>query len=114
VAGSAVLAIELVRGVNLRQLVEQQGPEPPERVRRILQRLADAVDAAHRAGLVHRDLEPSNVMVDLAAPCRTAKLLDFGLVFESGRPPGHAPRHRWLPRARRHAEQPRPERAADV
>jgi serine/threonine-protein kinase len=73
--GFPYLAMELVVGVSLRQLIEAEGPLAPERAVGLLGQLADALDFAHGHGIVHRDLKPSNVMV---GPDDHATLLDFG------------------------------------
>ncbi len=75
--GVAYIAMELVEGQPLDQLIQSQGRLPYERVLAIGQQLASALDYAHRAGIVHRDVKPSNIL--LTADGRTAKLLDFGV-----------------------------------
>ncbi len=68
------LVMELVEGETLSQRLEK-GALPAAEVLRIGAQIADALDRAHRAGVVHRDLKPGNVML-----ARTgAKLMDFGL-----------------------------------
>lgn len=76
-------AMELLDGVTLRELVDRFGRQPAARVKRILAQVAAALDEAHGAGLVHRDVKPGNIML-----CRqggepdVVKVLDFGLVRE--------------------------------
>ncbi len=84
VGGRPYYAMELLRGVNLRELVERTGPQPLDRVLAILEPLADAVAATHAAGLIHRDVKPGNVMLDPHAPRLEPRLLDFGLVLAPG------------------------------
>ena len=69
------LALKLVEGTDLRRLIES-GDLSPERALRLLAQIAAALDAAHEAGLVHRDVKPQNVLVDGRDH---AYLADFGL-----------------------------------
>ena len=68
------LVMELLEGETLAHRLEK-GPMPVADVLRLGAQVADALDRAHRAGVVHRDLKPGNVMLTKAG----AKLLDFGL-----------------------------------
>jgi hypothetical protein len=69
------IAMRLVRGPTLKELV-QSGELDPQRTLRILGPVADALDSAHEAGLVHRDIKPQNILV---GPRDHAYLADFGL-----------------------------------
>jgi eukaryotic-like serine/threonine-protein kinase len=73
--GLHYLATEFVEGQTLRQLL-QHGPLPPTQVSEIALQLADALAAAHAAGIIHRDIKPENIM---RRPDDYVKLLDFGL-----------------------------------
>jgi serine/threonine-protein kinase len=75
--GTAYIAMELIEGQPLDNLLLTQGRLPYERVLALGQQLASALDYAHKAGVVHRDVKPSNIL--LSADGRTAKLLDFGV-----------------------------------
>ena len=68
------LVMELVEGETLAARIER-GPLQTSEILTIGTQIADALDKAHRKGLVHRDLKPANVMLTKAG----AKLLDFGL-----------------------------------
>lgn len=73
----AFLVMELVDGGTLRELLHQRGPLPVPVMLSILEPLLDALSAAHRAGLVHRDVKPENVLISSRG---TIKVADFGLV----------------------------------
>ncbi len=75
--GAAYIAMELIDGRPLDQVLHAEGRMPYERVLAIGRQLAAALAYAHRAGVVHRDIKPSNIL--LTADGRTAKLLDFGV-----------------------------------
>lgn len=83
VDGELIVAMRLVKGGDLRQLIDREGPLPPRRAINLLAQVADALDAAHAAGIVHRDVKPHNILVE----GDRAYLSDFGLakaVDESG------------------------------
>jgi len=73
------IAMELVAGKTLRSAIDEGKTPLPERVRWLLD-VARALAAAHRAGLVHRDVKPENVMV---RPDGRVKVLDFGIARRS-------------------------------
>jgi len=78
--GRPWIVMEFVPSRTLAQLVHEQGPLPVERVARIGMDLIDALQAAHQAGIVHRDVKPGNVLID--AQWR-AWLTDFGIATSS-------------------------------
>ena len=75
VDGELIVAMRLVRGGDLRALIDREGPLPPGRALDLLGQVADALDAAHAAGIVHRDVKPHNILVEGDRPY----LSDFGL-----------------------------------
>jgi serine/threonine-protein kinase len=79
--GVAYIVMELVPGPTLRHLIDRHGGLPVPEVIRIGKQVADALDAAHRAGLVHRDVKPANVLVPPAGP---VKVTDFGIAKAAG------------------------------
>ena len=79
--GKPWLVMEHVRSRTLLQLVQEHGPLRPDVVARIGLDLLDAVAAAHREGVVHRDVKPDNVLVDDAG---RAHLTDFGIATTTG------------------------------
>lgn len=84
--GRPWLAMELVEGDNLHQLInKKERPGGIELVRR-LEDLADALAAAHAAGVLHRDIKPSNVIVGRDGRLR---LTDFGLAHQPIEPTSH-------------------------
>ena len=79
--GSFYYVMEYLDGPTLDELVRESGPLPSARVVYLLRQLCGALEEAHAAGLVHRDLKPGNVIVAALGGQRdVAKLLDFGLV----------------------------------
>ena len=72
--GVDYLVMECVEGETLAKRLEK-GPLPLEQVLKYGAQIADALDKAHRSGVIHRDLKPGNIMLTTAG----AKLLDFGL-----------------------------------
>ena len=79
--GTAYIVMELIDGPTVRQLLRERGPLPVREVLRIGVQVADALEAAHRAGLVHRDVKPPNVLVPPAGP---VKVTDFGIAKAVG------------------------------
>ena len=78
--GTFYLAMEYLPGPDLDRLVARDGPLPPGRVVRLLRQACGALGEAHRVGLVHRDVKPSNILVcDRGGVRDVVKLVDFGL-----------------------------------
>jgi serine/threonine protein kinase len=78
--GTRYFTMDLVNGITLQALVEQEGPQSPERVIGMLLQVAAALAEVHELGLVHCDIKPSNLLLCRGAGPDRVKLLDFGLV----------------------------------
>ena len=76
VDGTGFLAMHYVPGKSLDDRISEHGPLPLGDTTRIVSEIASALDALHEAGLVHRDVKPSNILLDAE---RGALLTDFGL-----------------------------------
>jgi Protein kinase domain len=77
--GSLFLVMEYVDGSDLRDLLGQEGRLEPDRALVIVGQMAEALDAAHAAGLVHRDVKPGNILITRVDGDEYAYLCDFGL-----------------------------------
>jgi hypothetical protein len=80
--GLAYYIMPLIDGESLRSRLEREGALPIEEARRILGEVADALDVAHAAGIVHRDIKPDNIMLDGRE--RRAIVTDFGIAKALG------------------------------
>ncbi len=78
--GQLYLAMRLVDGPDLGALIAREGPMSLDRALRLVAPVADALEAAHAAGLVHRDVKPANILVDSRG---AVYLTDFGLTKRS-------------------------------
>jgi protein kinase-like protein len=77
--GHLYLAMEYVEGSDLREILRREAPLEPARALRLVARVADALDAAHELGLVHRDVKPGNILVTERDGEERALVCDFGL-----------------------------------
>jgi beta-lactam-binding protein with PASTA domain/serine/threonine protein kinase len=73
------LVMEYVPGHTLRDVLRKEAPMAPARALALLEPVVSALAAAHRAGLVHRDVKPENVLIADEAHGGTVKVADFGL-----------------------------------
>ncbi len=76
VKGQFYIAMELVHGRNLEEMVREEGPMEPLRALDLINQVVQGLHAAYKSGLLHRDMKPANILI-----CEdgTAKVLDFGL-----------------------------------
>jgi serine/threonine-protein kinase len=81
--GAPWIAMEYVRGTDLRALLAERRFVPAEQATRWMVQAADALAAAHAAGVVHRDLKPSNILL---TPTERVTLVDFGIAQRRGEP----------------------------
>jgi DNA-binding NarL/FixJ family response regulator len=84
-AGRLYLTMRYVDGTDLRTLLEREGKLEPTRAVRIAAQVARGLEAAHRHGLVHRDVKPGNVLIGRRDDEEQAYLTDFGISMDRSR-----------------------------
>jgi serine/threonine protein kinase/pSer/pThr/pTyr-binding forkhead associated (FHA) protein len=77
--GRPFIVMEYIQGQSLKKLIKEKGALPYERVCIIVRQVAEALDAAHRLGMIHRDIKPDNIVLIDAPRGEIAKVLDFGI-----------------------------------
>jgi hypothetical protein len=78
--GRLFMEMPLIRGKSLTALVGEQGALEPARAVAVIEQIAEALDTAHAAGMVHRDVKPSNVLIATRRGCGDfVYLIDFGI-----------------------------------
>src|SRR5579862_9181412 len=77
--GRPFMVMEFIEGESLKDVIQRQAPLPVARVCRIAKQVAAALDAAHRLGMIHRDIKPGNIILTQPASGELAKVLDFGI-----------------------------------
>src|ERR1700678_3648712 len=85
--GLLFIAMRYVTGTDMRQMLKKRGRLPPDRAVLLLSQAARALDAAHRRGLVHRDVKPGNLLVERANEDTDPDhvyLADFGITKHQG------------------------------
>jgi serine/threonine-protein kinase len=80
-AGRPYLVMELLEGESLAERIARAGPMDPAEAATVIAAVADALEAAHRAGVVHRDVKPGNVFLTSDG---VVKVLDFGIAWAAG------------------------------
>jgi serine/threonine-protein kinase len=84
-AGDFYFIMELLQGRSLAEHIEREAPFPPERALRIARQVAEALQASHEHGVIHRDLKPDNIiLVEHGDDPDFVKVLDFGLAKMMG------------------------------
>ena len=81
--GLLYIVMRYVRGVDLRKVLDKDGPMEPSKAVRIVSEVAAALDAAHESGLVHRDVKPANILLGHSPEGERAYLSDFGLTKDA-------------------------------
>src|SRR3954454_12072181 len=79
--GTPYIAMELVDGRTLKEIVTERGPLDPSTAIAIIEQVLRALGYAHRRGIVHRDVKPQNVIIDGEGQ---AKVADFGIAHAAG------------------------------
>ncbi|HUF83537.1 MAG TPA: protein kinase, partial [Acidimicrobiia bacterium] len=79
--GTAYIVMQLVEGPTLRRMLDARGALPVGEAADIAGQVAEALDHAHRHGLVHRDIKPANVLIP---PDGQVKVTDFGIAKAAG------------------------------
>ena len=77
--GQLYLAMDYIEGADLREILRREAPLEPARALGLVAQVADALDAAHELGLVHRDVKPGNILVTERDGEERALVCDFGL-----------------------------------
>jgi serine/threonine-protein kinase len=78
--GTLYIAMELVSGASLKDAIKTQGPFDAARIVRLMGQVCDGLAVAHRAGVIHRDLKPQNIMLTQdRGGHELAKIVDFGI-----------------------------------
>ena len=74
--GTYYIVMEYVEGKSLKEMIQSEGPFTPQRAIEVAADVCSALHAAHRRGIVHRDVKPANIIV---TPSGETKVMDFGI-----------------------------------
>jgi serine/threonine protein kinase len=82
--GMLYIAMEYLEGKNLQQLIENEGPQPLDRIVNIMMQVCAGLSVAHDKGIIHRDIKPENIVLvpgvdDDGNPTEVVKVCDFGI-----------------------------------
>ena len=77
--GTPYYAMEYVKGTTLREFIRERGRVSPAEALEMIEPVCAALETAHAAGIVHRDVKPGNIMIGEGEPRAAIKLLDFGI-----------------------------------
>ena len=80
--GELYIAMQLIEGANLKELIKEHGRLDPARVVHVVRQVASALDAAHELGVVHRDVKPQNILISPGSDGENdlVYISDFGLI----------------------------------
>ncbi len=78
--GRLYLVMPVINGIDVHSLLKRDGPMSPERAVKVIEQLGAALEAAHEAGLVHRDVKPSNALMTRR---EFVYLIDFGIAHDA-------------------------------
>ncbi len=77
--GRPFIVMEFIEGKSLKKLIREEGPLPFQRVLSIIKQSSSALEAAHKLGMVHRDIKPDNIALVDTPEGEMVKVLDFGI-----------------------------------